>query len=78
MRLECDNRCEVLEIKRVAQNGEQHLGVWDFIQVKEDCPGLNKDGMVPILDLKCKMEEHGEGDGRSLSQIVWIFYEKPM
>ena len=56
--------------------------IWTFIQVTFDCPGLNENGMVPILDLKVKMEEHveiveGLGEVR-VQQIVWRFYEKPM
>ena len=56
--------------------------IWSFIQVTFDCPGLNENGMVPILDLKVRMEEHVEvveGVGEvKMQQIVWRFYEKPM
>ena len=30
--------------------------VWTFIQVTYDCPGLNNNNMVPILDLNVRME----------------------
>ena len=56
--------------------------IWTFIQVTYDCPGLNKNEMVPILDLQVKMENHEdevEGLGKvEMQQIVWRFFEKPM
>ena len=56
--------------------------IWTFIQVTYDCPGLNSNGMVPILDLNVRMEWHEEeveGVGLvRMQQIVWRFYQKPM
>ena len=56
--------------------------IWSFIKVTYDCPGLNEDGMVPILDLKVRMEgcevEMEGGEVIVVRQIVWRFYEKPM
>ena len=56
--------------------------VWTFIQVTYDCPGLNNNNMVPILDLIVRMEwkeEEVEGVGKvRMQQIVWRFYQKPM
>ena len=52
--------------------------ILDFIQVTEDCPGANQDSMVPILDLKCRMEEVKEEGGLQYRRIMWRFYEKPM
>ena len=56
--------------------------IWTFIQVTYDCPGLNNNNMVPILDLNERMEWHEEeveGVGRiRMQQIVWRFFQKPM
>ena len=51
--------------------------IWTFIQVTTDCPGQKKDGCVPILDLKCRMERVEE-EGVECEQIIWRFYEKSM
>ena len=58
--------------------GKMASSIWEFIQVTVDCPGMNRDGFVPILDLKCRMEEMVEEDGLVCDQIVWRFYEKSM
>ena len=57
--------------------GKMASSIWSFIQVTVDCPGLNKDGCVPILDLKCRMEEV-EMEEEGCEQIVWRFFEKSM
>ena len=48
--------------------------IWQFIQVTYDCPGLNNNGMVPILDLNVRMEWHVEeveGLGKvAMQQII--------
>ena len=58
--------------------GRMASSIWDFIQVTVDCPGMNKDGFVPILDLKCRMEVIEDEEGMEYNQIIWRFYEKPM
>ena len=56
--------------------------VWSFIKVTYDCPGLNSNGLVPILDVNIRMEwqeEEVEGVGSvKMQQIVFRFYQKPM
>ena len=57
--------------------GKMVNSIWDFIQVTTDCPGNYPGGMVPILDLQCRMETVVEQWGE-FQQIIWRFYEKPM
>ena len=52
--------------------GKMASSIWPFIQVTVDCPGMNSDGFVPILDLKCRMEEVEE-EGVTYKVIVWRF-----
>ena len=41
--------------------------IFDFLRVKIDCPSLNEDGFMPILDLKAKVES---------GKIIYKFYKK--
>ena len=45
------------------------------IKMKEDVPGANSDGKLPILDTKMWVERVGEGETQ---QIMYELYEKPM
>ena len=74
------DRGEPRDVRCWREWGKMVDTIWSFIKVTFDCPGLNKNGMVPILDLKVKMENFVEvmegGKEVVVQQIVWRFYEK--
>ena len=39
--------------------------IFEFLNVKIDCPSLHKDSWMPILDLKAKIET---------GKVVYVFY----
>ena len=43
--------------------------IFEFLNVKIDCPSLHEDGYMPILDIKAKIES---------GKIVYMFYKKPL
>ena len=43
--------------------------IFEFWNVKIDCPSLHEDGFMPILDIKAKTEA---------GKIVYMFYKKPL
>ena len=43
--------------------------IFEFLNVKVDCPSLHEDGWMPILDLKAKIES---------GKVVYMFYKKPL
>ena len=57
-----DTRCQ-------REWGWMASSMWPFIKVTVDCPGMNLDGFVLILDLKCRMEEVEE-NGEKWRAIV--------
>ena len=61
---------EKMDVRCWREWGKMVNTIWDFIQVTTDCPGNYEKGMVPILDLQCRMEWVAEQWGE-YQQIVW-------
>ena len=62
---------EVLaDVRTMREMRKMANSICPIIQMAEDCPGLNSDGKLPILDLKVWVDSKGE--------ILYEFYRKEM